>query len=129
MIGFKPSRGLISTVGLVPACKSLDCISVMAGSIDDVDRVFDVIAARDDNDAWARDRGPRHDGAPIRVGLPPVDELEFFGDDAMRRAHLAFREHLAAHGTRRRRVPGAVPGRRVTALPGAVGRRAAGRVR
>ena len=37
VVGFKPSRGLISTVGLVPACKSLDCISVMAGSIDDVD--------------------------------------------------------------------------------------------
>ncbi len=31
VVGFKPSRGLISTVGLVPACKSLDCISVMAG--------------------------------------------------------------------------------------------------
>ena len=43
VVGFKPSRGLISTVGLVPACKSLDCISVMAGSIDDVDRVFDVM--------------------------------------------------------------------------------------
>ena len=31
VVGFKPSRGLISTVGLVPACRSLDCISVMAG--------------------------------------------------------------------------------------------------
>jgi allophanate hydrolase len=95
IVGFKPSRGLISTVGLVPACKSLDCISVMAGSIDDVDRVFDVVAARDDNDAWSRDRGPRHDGSPIRVGLPPAAELEFFGDEQMRLAHSAFREQLA----------------------------------
>ncbi|HEX4559215.1 MAG TPA: allophanate hydrolase [Mycobacterium sp.] len=95
VVGFKPSRGLISTVGLVPACKSLDCISVMAGSIDDVDRVFDVVAARDDNDAWSRERGPRHDGSPIRVGLPPAEELEFFGDHEMRRAHMGFREHLA----------------------------------
>jgi allophanate hydrolase len=94
VVGFKPSRGLISTVGLVPACKSLDCISVMAGSIDDVDRVFAVMAARDDNDAWSRDRGPRYDGAAIRVGLPPLEELEFFGDDGMRRAHMAFREKL-----------------------------------
>jgi allophanate hydrolase len=99
VVGFKPSRGLISTVGLVPACKSLDCISVMAGCIDDVDRVFDVMAARDDNDAWSRDRGPRYDGAPIRVGLPAADELEFFGDDEMRRAHLAFREQLARKTT------------------------------
>lgn len=95
VIGFKPSRGLISTVGLVPACKSLDCITLMAGCIDDVDRAFDVMAGRDDDDAWSRDRGPRFDGAPIRVGLPAVDELEFFGDEAMKQAHLAFRHRLA----------------------------------
>ncbi len=99
VIGFKPSRGLFSTVGLVPACKSLDCISVMAGSIDDVDRVFDVMAARDDNDAWSRDRGPRYTGSPIRVGLPAPEELEFFGDDEMQSAHLAFRERLARKTT------------------------------
>jgi allophanate hydrolase len=99
VVGFKPSRGLISTVGLVPACKSLDCISVMAGCIDDVDRVFDVMVARDDDDAWSRDSGPRFAGAPIRVGLPPVSELEFFGDDGMRGAHLGFRDHLARHAT------------------------------
>src|SRR4030081_1009635 len=78
VVGFKPSRGLISTVGLVPACKSLDCISVMAGSIDDVDRVFDVVGARRDNRAWSRDLGPHYNGWAIRVGLPPVEELEFF---------------------------------------------------
>ncbi|MDT5209889.1 MAG: allophanate hydrolase [Mycobacterium sp.] len=99
VVGFKPSRGLISTVGLVPACKSLDCISVMAGSIDDVDRVFNVVVARDDNDAWSRERGARYDGSPIRVGLPPLGELEFFGDESMRNAHLGFREHLARIAT------------------------------
>src|SRR4051794_23795426 len=99
VIGFKPSRGLISTVGLVPACKSLDCITMMAGSIDDVDRVLDVMAGRDDDDAWSRDRGPRYGGSPIRVGLPPVEELEFFGDDEIKRAHLAFRERLASQAT------------------------------
>src|SRR5882757_3969065 len=99
VVGFKPSRGLVSTVGLVPACKSLDCISVMAGCVDDVDRVFDVMAGRDDGDAWSRDGGLRYAGAPIRVGLPPAGELEFFGDDPMRRAHLAFREQLGGVAT------------------------------
>ena len=99
VVGFKPSRGLISTVGLVPACKSLDCISVMAGCVDDVDRVLDVMVARDHNDAWSRPRGPRYDGSDIRVGLPPVSELEFFADDAMRSAHLAFRDHLGGIAT------------------------------
>lgn len=94
VVGFKPSRGVISTVGLVPACKSLDCISFMAGCIEDVDRVLDIVVARDDADAWSRDRGPRFAGGDIIVGLPPVDELEFFGDDEQRAAHLAFREHL-----------------------------------
>lgn len=95
VVGFKPSRGLISTVGLVPACRSLDCLSVMAGSIDDVDRVLDVMIGRDDDDPWSRDRGPRFSGGPIRIGLPPESELEFFGDDEMRRAHLKFREQLS----------------------------------
>ncbi|HEX7826928.1 MAG TPA: allophanate hydrolase [Mycobacterium sp.] len=99
VVGFKPSRGLISTVGLVPACKSLDCISVMAGCIDDVDRVVDVMVGRDDGDAWSRDAGPRYAGSPIRVGLPPVADLEFFGDTALRDAHLGFREHLARQVT------------------------------
>jgi allophanate hydrolase len=95
VVGYKPSRGLISTVGLVPACRSLDCISLMGGSIDDVDRAFAVMAARDDDDPWSRDRGPLHAGKPVRIGLPPIGELEFFGDEPMRMAHLGFREQLA----------------------------------
>jgi allophanate hydrolase len=95
VIGFKPSRGLISSVGLVPACKSLDCISVMAGTVDDVDRVFGVMAGRDDSDGWSRDRGAAYAGSPITVALPPADELEFFGDADMRAAHMAFRRRIA----------------------------------
>ncbi|MGE2716889.1 allophanate hydrolase [Mycolicibacterium litorale] len=95
VVGYKPSRGLISTVGLVPACKSLDCLTVMAGCIDDVDRVLDVMIARDDGDPWSRDPGARYDGTAIRIGLPPVEQLEFFGDSEMRLAHLTFRDHVA----------------------------------
>ena len=95
IVGYKPSRGLISTVGLVPACKSLDCITMMAGCIDDVDRVMSVMAGPDDRDPWSRAVGAKHSGTSITVGLPPVEELAFFGDDAMRDAHLAFRNKLA----------------------------------
>ncbi|MCP9275110.1 allophanate hydrolase [Mycolicibacterium arenosum] len=98
VVGYKPSRGLISTVGLVPACKSLDCISLMAGCIDDVDRVRAVMVGRDDDDPWSRDAGPGYTGGRIRIGLPPVDELEFFGDDEMRSAHLAFRARVERFG-------------------------------
>jgi allophanate hydrolase len=95
IVGYKPSRGLISAVGLVPACKSLDCITLMAGCIDDIDRVMAVIARPDDNDPWSRGAGPRYPGGAITVGLPPERELAFFGDDGMRDAHLAFRNALS----------------------------------
>ncbi|WP_216906305.1 allophanate hydrolase [Nocardia noduli] len=98
IVGWKPSRGLISTVGLVPACKSLDCLTLMASRIEDLDRVFEVIAAPDPDDPWSRARGPRYRGERIRMGLPPESELEFFGDDAFRVAHLGIRERLGRRG-------------------------------
>ncbi|MQY25806.1 allophanate hydrolase [Nocardia aurantia] len=98
IVGWKPSRGLISTVGLVPACRSLDCMTLMATRIDDLDRVFEVIAAEDPGDPWSRPRGPRFGDGTVRVGLPPESELEFFGDAAMRTAHSAFRNRLRGLG-------------------------------
>ncbi|MEU0545525.1 allophanate hydrolase [Nocardia sp. NPDC005978] len=98
IVGWKPSRGLISTVGLVPACKSLDCMTLMASSIEDLDRVFDVIAGLDPADAWSRARGPRFSGDRLRVGLPAPSELEFFGDEVFRAAHLGMRDRLARLG-------------------------------
>ncbi|MGZ8177780.1 allophanate hydrolase [Williamsia sp. SKLECPSW1] len=99
VIGLKPSRGLISTVGLVPACRSLDCITLMAGSVDDADRAFDVMVGRDDRDPWSRDRGPRFDGRPVRVGLPPEDDLTFFGDTAVADVHAGVRDRIRATDT------------------------------
>ncbi|MFB8008397.1 allophanate hydrolase [Nocardia sp. NPDC056000] len=98
IVGWKPSRGLISTVGLVPACKSLDCLTLMATQIEDLDRVFEVIADVDPADPWSRERGERFDGRRIRVGLPAEDELEFFGDEVFRHAHLGMRDRLARLG-------------------------------
>ncbi len=94
--GFKPSRGLISTVGLVPACRSLDCISLMAGSVADLVQVFDVVAARDRRDPWSRTR-PQHRvraTEEVRIGLPAFDDLEFFGDQPMAEAHRRLRSKL-----------------------------------
>ncbi|HET7474538.1 MAG TPA: allophanate hydrolase [Dermatophilaceae bacterium] len=96
IVGFKPSRGLVSTVGLVPACRSLDCMSLMAGSVDDVAAVFDVVVGPDDQDPWSRPRGPAaRTPDAVRVGLPDPAALEFFGDDRMRAAHLVARSVMA----------------------------------
>ena len=97
ILGFKPTRGLLSTVGLVPACRSLDCISLMATTVDDVRRVFDVVAAPDDGDPWSRRRERRSVVRP-RIGLPPEADLEFLGDEPMRRASLAARAAFADVG-------------------------------
>jgi allophanate hydrolase len=97
IIGFKPSRGLLSTAGLVPACRSLDCMSLMATTVDDVRRIFDVVAAVDPADPWSRPRERRTADRP-RIGLPPAAELEFLGDEPMRRAHGVARDALPQVG-------------------------------
>jgi allophanate hydrolase len=96
VVGFKPSRGLISTVGLVPACRSLDCISVIAGDITGAAHVFDVIAGVDRRDPHSRQRRREAvSAADLRVGLPDAAQLEFFDDTAMRDAHLGARAVIA----------------------------------
>lgn len=95
IVGYKPSRGLLSTVGLVPACRSLDCVTLIAGRVEDLAVPFDVMAAVDLDDPDTRAR--RRDDTPtsdLRVGLPDLAELQFFGDDAMREAHIAARARL-----------------------------------
>ncbi len=93
--GFKPSRGTISAVGLVPACRSLDCVSLIAGTVADLATVYDVVAGVDLRDPWSRSRIRRSDPlSGLRLGLPDTAELEFFGDEAMRTAHLMARDRL-----------------------------------
>jgi allophanate hydrolase len=95
--GFKPSRGLISTVGLVPACRSLDCISLIAGTVADLASVFEVVAGIDRRDPWSRERVLTSvDLESVRVGLPEGVELEFFDDAAMEKAHIVARERIEA---------------------------------
>ncbi|MEO3788329.1 allophanate hydrolase [Actinocorallia sp. B10E7] len=91
-VGLKPSRGLVSTLGMVPACASLDCASVFAGSVDDAWTVLSVIAGPVPGDPWARELPvpPLEDTRPLRIGVPR--RLEFFGDAA---AAAAFQDVLA----------------------------------
>ncbi len=94
IVGLKPTRGLVSTHGVMPACRSLDCVSVFACDADDARRVLDVLDAFDAADDYARrDRAPRPapSGAP-RIGVPRIDALDFFGDGA---SHAAFAEAVA----------------------------------
>jgi allophanate hydrolase len=82
LVGLKPTRGLISTRGVVPACRSLDCVSVLARSARDAATVLDVAAAFDPEDPWSRREeiptAPRHG----RVAVPRDGQLAFDERDA-----------------------------------------------
>ena len=68
IVGLKPSIGLVSTTGIVPACRSLDCASVFATTVADAQTVLAVIAGFDPDDPWAR-RFPETSRAPSAVAL------------------------------------------------------------
>ena len=54
IVGFKPSRGLISCSGVVPACKSIDCVSIFANSPGDAALVADICIEFDHDDSFSR---------------------------------------------------------------------------
>ncbi len=79
LIGFKPSRGRWSNNGLVPACKTLDCITVLASSVPDARLVDDVVVGFDAADPFSSivPDGPR---PARRIGVPRQDQRVWFGD-------------------------------------------------
>ena len=54
LVGIKPSRGLVSARGVGPACRSLDCVTVMARTVSVARRAFEIMVAFDPDDAWSR---------------------------------------------------------------------------
>lgn len=92
IVGLKPSRGLVSTAGVVPACRTLDCVSVFALTIDDAVTMLDAIAGPDTADPFSRSFpsravGPMPDG--VRLGVPIKGQRQFFGDQQSAMAYEA----------------------------------------
>jgi len=79
LIGWKPTRGLLSNRGLVPACRSLDCISVFANTAADAALIARVVSKFDPQDTFSRKLEQTGTlGASFRFGVPK--ELDFSGD-------------------------------------------------
>ena len=70
LVGIKPSRGLVSTSGVVPACASLDCVTVLARSVAVARRAFAVMRGFDPTDPWSRKVDSRPRPSVVRVGVP-----------------------------------------------------------
>src|ERR1700761_1999108 len=64
LIGVKPTRGLVSTYGVVPACRSLDCVSVFTEIAADAATVYGVMQGFDANDVYSRHPDSRFGAAP-----------------------------------------------------------------
>jgi len=90
IVGLKPSLGLISTAGLVPACRTLDCVSVFALTVDDAVTALNAMAGPDPADPYSRDR-PLAQLSPfpadLRLGVPRAGQLIFFGDKVSEAAY------------------------------------------
>ena len=102
IVGLKPSRRMISNAGVVPACRTLDCVSVLALTVDDAVAMLKVIAAPDAASGEAQPRtlkdvGPMPQG--LQLGVPLKGQRLFFGDrisEAAYDAALAKMQELGA---------------------------------
>ena len=107
LVGLKPTRGWISTLGLLPACRTLDCVSIFAETCADAARVFQVARAFDAADTYSRVPVPGQGAAPwsvanaasaFRFGVPAAGSMQWFGDAAARDKFDAAAAALAALG-------------------------------
>jgi allophanate hydrolase len=88
LVGLKPTLGLLSGTGVVPACKTLDTISIFGLTAGDAAAVCDVAAGYDESDAYSRPAGvgPLPFGTAsksrFRFGVPAAKDLQYFGNQA-----------------------------------------------
>jgi allophanate hydrolase len=104
IVGLKPTPGLLSTTGVVPACRLLDCVSVMALTADDALRVYAVAAGEPAGSAAAvdwPDWDSERDSHGFTFATPRDEDLEFFGDADQARLFAQAVERLGQLGGHR----------------------------
>ncbi|MFV0576842.1 MAG: allophanate hydrolase [Vibrio sp.] len=88
--GLKATKGLLSCSGVVPACKSLDCVTLFSKSAQDLETLFDIVAQHDMEDAYSR---VRQNTQPefvnfkgVKIGVPTLEQRAFFGNESYQTA-------------------------------------------
>lgn len=94
LVGLKPTRGLLSTHGVLPACASLDCVSVFAQDSADAATVLGVAAAYDPQDPWSRRDQVSSAARREVIGVPLEGQLSFTEPEA----RVAWESALARAG-------------------------------
>lgn len=93
-VGLKPTRGAISTKGVVPACRTLDCVSIFALDVSDAVAVYQLLGQFDTEDDYSRPTPSlQARGLPARPRLGIPKDLPWFGDD---QARVLWERNLAA---------------------------------
>jgi allophanate hydrolase len=100
LVGYKPTRGLVSTRGVVPACRTLDCVTVFARTVSEAQTVGTVMAGFDPEDPYSRKVALTRTtlGTVPRIGVPRPDQRDFFGDDGYAQAYHQALEGWKARG-------------------------------
>lgn len=77
LVGLKPTPGRVSTAGVLPACRTLDCVSIFAHTVGDAALVLAVIEGADSADAYSHFQpGPAQAARPLRLGVPKAPDLD-----------------------------------------------------
>src|SRR5262249_52446893 len=96
IVGLKPTSRLLSTEGVVPACRSLDCVSILALTAEDARCVFEVARGDPVHKPMAQTHNLR-----VTFAVPHDDDLEFFGDDGQALLYTRALRRLEELGARR----------------------------
>ena len=99
IVGLKPTKGWLSTTGLVPACRTLDCISAFALTVNDALAVANLAGGYDPSDAFSRANPcSAKVGVPVAAKLAYPADPEFYGDTQNQTVYLQALEQLKAQG-------------------------------
>jgi allophanate hydrolase len=101
IVGLKPSIGLVSTTGVVPACRTLDCVSVLALTVDDAFSALQIMAGFDSADPFSRSRSLGKLGAlppALNLAVPLRGQRLFFGDQQSAHAYETAIARIAKPG-------------------------------
>jgi allophanate hydrolase len=98
IVGLKPTKGRFSTTGVVPACRSLDCVSVFALTVEDAETIANIVEGFDPTDGYSRaaPAAAKYFSAKPRFGIPAAPD--WFGDKQAEAAWLETLENISAFG-------------------------------
>ena len=105
IVGLKPTKGWLSNSGVVPACRTQDCVSIFALTVDDAQTVAHIAGGFDATDAYSRVPQAPLEAMPAQPRFAVPDQLEWFGDAEAARQFSAALERLQGAGVTLEKIP------------------------